>query len=183
MKPQILLVLLTVLSGCQTVAPVFPNGSLTTRLTEIKLMQPLTVSPGTRRVFVQDGRVLSGGGDANQYRPQCAFEVRERMDLDQIIPPQSFRVARVQSLMEEVVQWKPVRMAGLLLRGINDGGAPQVHAGYHFWFDTNNGDVRRMTCYGVFADIYKVEPPTLEEIRQALAGIAELILEKNKDER
>ena len=77
-------------------------------------------------------------------------------------------VIYVQDLMDEVVQSRPLQVAMLKLADMDDGGAPMVHAGYHFWFEPNKSTVRRMSCYGVFTDMPEVESPTIADIRQAL---------------
>ncbi len=165
------------LTACQSSVMLRSGDSWDAQVTEVKLLQPLTVLPDTTRVFVQDGRVLPGFGYANQYRPHCAFETRDLKDATQTIRPESFVVIRVQGVMTEVVQSRPLKLASLVLGGIDDGGAPMVHEGYHFWFDVNQSNVMRMTCYGVFADMPEVESPSLEDIRLALGEIAELKLQ------
>ena len=45
----------------------------------------------------------------------------------------------------------------------------------HFWFTSaSQPDVRRMSCFGVYAEPYELYPPTVQEIRQALGSIAEI---------
>lgn len=177
MKKQALIILSTMLlAACQAGVMLRSESSPNNRVSEVKLLQPLTVSPDTTRVFVQDGMVIASFSYANQYRPQCAFEVRDRKESEQIIRAGSFKVTRVEGLMNDVVLRKPVQVAAFTWAGMDDGGAPMVHEGYHFWLEQNEQGVRRMTCYGVFADMSEVEPPTMEEIRYALGDVAELVL-------
>ena len=50
-----------------------------------------------------------------------------------------------------------------------------LYSGYHFWLASEKQpDVRRMTCYGVYAEAGDLSPPTLAEIRRALRGVAEI---------
>lgn len=181
MSARLLFVLpLLLLAACQAGVMLGSGDSSISRLTGVKLLQPLTVAPDTTRVFIQDGRVLAGMGPGYHYRPQCAFEVRDRMESPQTIQPASFRVIRVQDLMDEVVRSKPLQVAMLKLADMDDGGAPMVHAGYHFWFEPNESTVRRMSCYGVFTDMPEVESPTIADIRQALGEVAELTIRPNQ---
>ena len=176
MKAQKLFMALAVLilASCQSGVMLTLGDSWTSRVAEVRLLKPLTVSPDSTRVFVQDGRVIARSGYADSYRPLCAFEVRDRMESEQTISAGSFMVVRVQGLMNEVVLREPVQVAAVSLAGMDGGGAPMVHAGYHFWLASNQSDVRRMTCYGVLEVMPQVESPTLEEMRRTLAGVAEL---------
>ena len=66
-------------------------------------------------------------------------------------------------------------VAGLshALAGFGGSGSSSYHEGFHFWiYSERQPDVRRMSCYGVYAQPYELYPPTLEEIRVALGGLA-----------
>lgn len=174
----LILVALALLTGCQSAGLLRSDDGLSYRVTGVELLQPLTVAPDTTRVFIQDGQVLGGGAKGGSYRTRCAFELRDRLETAQVIEPARFSVIRVQGLMNEVVQAQPVLVAGLKLVGMDDGGSPMVHLGYHFWFEPNPADVRRMTCYGTLEVMTHVEDPTLDEIRRTLDGVARVSFEQ-----
>jgi len=175
---------LTILSAAVLLAAC-QGGSLTvrevtgknkfTRLegASIVLNQELRVRAGNARVFVQDGQV---GGGFNSYRPHCAFEIDSVQHDGFPIQADTFLISRVQGSIQQVVSTEPTRLAALhLARGGMDGGSSSLYEGYHFWLSSENQpDVRRMSCFGVYAQPYELYPPTLEEIRQALGPIAEV---------
>jgi hypothetical protein len=139
------------------------------------LNQDLRVAAGKARVFVQDGAVVSG---FNSYKPHCAFEIDSVRHDGVAIQADTFVISRVQASTQQVVSAEPVRLAALLLAdGMGDGGggSASYYEGYHFWLTSaNQPNVRRMSCYGVYAQPYELYPPTLEEIRQLLGEIAEI---------
>jgi len=172
------------LGACQqsaTVRESWGAGFVQLSGSELVLKQQLRIPAGKARVFVQDGgsadapsRVLSGGFD--HYRPHCGFEIESVDHAGVLIEPDTFRITRVQGSLQQVVQSKPVQVAGLwLMGGMDSPGASSYHQGYHFWLSSERQpQVRRMSCYGVFAEPYDLYPPTLQEIRQALGQIAEI---------
>lgn len=182
MFPVILLSALA-LAACQknaTVRDSMARGFVQLAGSELVLKQALNVAPGKARVFVQDGgpavggRILNGGFD--QYRPHCGFEI-ERVDHGGFtIQPDTFRITRVQASLQPVVMRAPVQVAGLwLANGMDGNGSSAYHEGYHFWLASERQpEVRRMSCYGVYAEPHDLKPPTLQEIREALGGIAEI---------
>ena len=93
-----------------------------------------------------------------------------------MIEADTFAITRVQGSVQQVVSTQPVRLAGLwLIGGLNGGGSQSYYSGYHFWLSSmNQPGVRRMSCYGVYAQPYELYPPTLQEIRQVLGAIAEI---------
>lgn len=140
----------------------------------VVLKQTLDVPSGKARVFLQDGRVSSG---FDSYRPHCAFEIKSVQHDGVAIAPDTFVITRVQDSLQQVVSAEPVRVAALrLAAGVGiDGGSSSYYQGYHFWLSSvAQPDVRRMSCLGVFAQPYELYPPTVEEIAQALGGIAEI---------
>jgi hypothetical protein len=170
--------------GCQnsaTVREAAGQGFVQLAGSKLQLKQPLLVPAGRARVFIQGGgaadapsRVLSGGFD--HYRPHCAFEI-ERVDHSGwTIEPDTFTITLVQGSLVQVVSAEPIRLAGMrLVGGMDSPGSSAYHQGYHFWLDSERQpQVRRMTCYGVFAEPYELYPPTLQEIREALGAIAEI---------
>jgi hypothetical protein len=151
---------------------------------KLVLKRPLTVTTGSARVFVQGGsaadgggiRVLSGGFD--QYRPHCAFEIRSVQHDGFTIEPDTFRIIQVQGSLQSVVMSGPIMVASLQLAGgggMDASGSSAYHQGYHFWLESERQpQVRRMSCYGVYAEPDRLQPPTLQEIRETLGDIAEI---------
>jgi hypothetical protein len=84
----------------------------------------------------------------------------------------TFKVTLVQRTTTQVVSNSRLLVAGL---GGTGGGSASYYDGYHFWLDSDvEPEVRRMTCYGVFAQPFELYPPTIEEINAAIRGVAEL---------
>lgn len=148
---------------------------------ELVLKQAVIVPAGKARVFIQfgaraDGRggILSGGFD--YYRPHCALEIRSVDHAGFTIQSDTFRITQVQGSLQQVVMRERVQVAGLQRVSDLDGrGSSAYHEGYHFWLASERQpEVRRMSCYGVFAEPDRLRPPTLEEIRSALGEVAEI---------
>ncbi len=139
----------------------------------IVLNQELIVTAGKARVFFQNGEVSQG---FDSYQPHCSFEIRSVMHDGFTINADSFVVTQVQRSTQPVVSRRPAQVAALfLVGGLGDGGSQSYYDGYHFWVTSaNQPDVRRMSCFGVYAQPYELYPPTLREIRQALGSVAEI---------
>jgi hypothetical protein len=141
----------------------------------VVLKRAILVPPGRARVYIQNteaglGNGISPGG-FNSYKPHCAFEI-SRIDHSGFeIRAETFAVTRIQQTVVPVVSRGPVMVAGF---GIwRDSQA--YYSGYHFWLTSDaQPEVRRMTCYGVYAEPYDLYPPTLREINAALGAVAEL---------
>lgn len=173
------------LGACQqsaTVRESYGQGFVQLSGSYLVLKQPLKVQAGRARVFIQDGgatdapgRVLSGGFD--HYRPHCAFEIQSVKHAGFTIEPDTFLITQVQGSLERVVVAEPLRLAalGLTVGGLEGPGSSAYHEGYHFWLASERQpQVMRMSCYGVYSEPYDLEPPTLQEIRTVLRGIAEI---------
>lgn len=137
------------------------------------LRQTLSVPAGKARVFVQDGRPVSG---FDQYRPHCALEIRSVQHDGFDVTPGVFRITRVQRSLERVVRSDRLQLAGLYLGlGMDGLGSSAYHEGYHLWLDSpEQPGVMRLSCYGAYAVPYDLAPPTLGEIRAAFGSLAEL---------
>ncbi len=165
-----------VVGGCQNSAWVrLSNGREAVQLqgAELQLKRDLNIAARRARVFIQGGRPGSG---FDHYAPHCAFEI-DRVDHDgHRIRADSFRIVRVQGSLQRVVSGSTVLVADLALGGHADGsGSSAYHEGYHFWLASPfQPEVRRMSCYGVYAEPYELYPPTFEEIQGALGGLAEI---------
>jgi hypothetical protein len=177
MKAILLFGLSLLLTACQSAGVIYSRDSGAYQAIAIELNQSLTIAPERTRVFIQDGRVFANVATTDHYRPQCALEVQQRLPTAQSIAAGRFIIDRVQGLIDSVVQSRERQFAGLMVVAMVDDGAPMVHTGYHFWFKPNAAQVTRMSCYGVFADLQNAEAPTVEDIRVALNGVAELLIQ------
>jgi len=138
------------------------------------LNQEITVTSGKARAYIQDGVVRYG---YDSYKPHCAFEISSIKHDGFPIEADTFAITRVQRSLQEVVSIEPVRLAALqLVRGIGGaGGSASYFDGYHFWLSSvKQPGVRRMSCFGVFAQPYELYPPTMDDIRQVLGLLAEI---------
>ncbi|MCU7906241.1 MAG: hypothetical protein KZQ76_10445 [Candidatus Thiodiazotropha sp. (ex Epidulcina cf. delphinae)] len=143
--------------------------------TRVVLKKPVTIEPGTTRLFLQQGEpmVLS---EFDRYKPNCNFEISDLSAVAQVIEPDGFLVIKVERLMVEVVRRRDV-VTGLLPVGMDGQGTPMVTRGIHLWFDSDRkADVMRLTCRGAFGDMWEARPPSIEEIRAALGEYAELVV-------
>ena len=165
------------LAGCQNSSTVREatgaNNFVSLEGARLVLNQPLSIGPEKARVFVQNG---AAGYGFDSYQPHCAFEIASINHEGAVIEADTFAITRVQGSVQQVVSTEPVRVAGLrLIGGINGGGSQSYYSGYHFWLSSmDQPGVRRMSCYGVYAQPYELYPPTLREIRQVLGSIAEI---------
>ncbi|MEN8180431.1 MAG: hypothetical protein ABFS39_17665 [Pseudomonadota bacterium] len=143
----------------------------------LELHKPLSVPAGHTRVFLQRGEVVSKQR-FDRYAPSCNFEVRTLSEQSREIKPEPFLITRVQRETAEVVQQQyfPVILAGLNLAGMDDG-LPMIVRSVHLWISTDlQPDVMRVTCRGAFDDLPDADPPSIEQMRQALGGYASLQL-------
>ena len=168
-----------ILGGCQLGSSVWVRDvAHVDRFTQFEgaslvLKQDLNVPAERARLFLQNGRVSSG---FDSYQPHCAFEIDSVRHDGFPIPAGTFSITLVQSSIERVVSISPVRVAALqLASGMAGGGSQSYYQGYHFWLTSaDHPQVRRMSCYGVYAQPYELYPPTVAEIRQVLGDIAEI---------
>jgi hypothetical protein len=181
----ILFVSALILAACSTSSAVREaagHGFLQLQGASLVLNRALTVPAGKARLFIQSGqapgsRVSLLGGGFNQYQPHCSLEVRSVDHNGFEVRPDTFEITRVQASLQQVVSREPIRVAALRLAGMEGGGdgSAMYHEGYHFWLASDRQpEVMRVSCYGVFAEPPDLQPPTLEEIRQALGDVAEL---------
>jgi hypothetical protein len=167
------------MAGCQTSALVQQDAGsayIALQQAEVVLERDIRVPAGQARVFVQGGEAISKGGLSgtfDSYRPHCAFEIGSVDHDGYLIRAGVFRITRVESSIVPVVSAAPVVVAWS--GGFVGGGSQAYYDGYHFWL-TSDADpsVRRMTCYGVYAEPYDLYPPTLGEINAALGNVARL---------
>jgi hypothetical protein len=142
---------------------------------KVVLMKRVTIEPGTTRTFLQRGKPMSLG-NFDRYRANCNFEVEKLSEKVQWIDPDTFIVKKVQRLTTEVVQRQDTR-PGFINVGLDKDGSPMVTHGYHLWLSSEKQpEVTRLTCRGAFDDLPRAQPPSIDEIVEALGDIAELVL-------
>ncbi len=150
------------------------------------LKSALTVPAGKARVFLQShgesGVPTSARYSAfDHYSTHCSLEIDTVDHKGFVIEPDRFVVTRVQSTLVPVVMAKPVQVAALgalnLIAGdMDDAGSSAYYEGYHFWLASDKQpNVRRLSCYGAYAEPPDLRPPSFAEIREALGDVAEIV--------
>lgn len=111
--------LLVPLAGCQYDNYVYETPydepwSVPAKGTVIELNQPLTFSPGSSRVYIQDGAISNRRG-VDDYRPWCQFylyESKEDMKHPRTIVPDRFTITGAAQNVE-FVQLEPIAVAAV----------------------------------------------------------------------
>jgi hypothetical protein len=184
-RPAVLIVLALGLPGCAAVSvpgdpaspfSVVPEGTI------VELHRPVPIPPGRARAWFQRGRLVAGH---DWYHPACNLEVRT-LDRDavQTVQPGSFRVRRVQQMLETVGHDKRPSVDGViavrtrLADGGDWGGGPTyVQLGYHLWLESREQpNVLRITCLGARDLAFEALPPGISDIREAFGEVATLRL-------
>ena len=172
---------LVMIAGCQSSSTVRERAGgafVGLQNATLVLESDLTIPPNRSRVFLQDGgvggeAVASGGFDS--YRPHCAIEIRSIDHGGFPVNAGEYRVTRVQRTTVQVVAASRLQVASAG-GGISGGGSASYYDGYHFWLASDSDpEVRRMSCYGVYAQPFELFPPTLDEINTAIRGIGRLV--------
>ncbi|MCP3665786.1 MAG: hypothetical protein GY696_25370 [Gammaproteobacteria bacterium] len=131
--------------------------------TQVVLNQPLEVPGGRTRIFLQNGKPVTG---VDQYVPNCVFEIRDLSQVPRSIEAESFGVNRVEYNYTQVVSSVQFRLASRLWRW-ND--RPSITRYIRFWLlSEQQPGVMHLTCYGSFADMHEAYPPALAEMNVAL---------------
>lgn len=176
---------LTLLIGCSLPMPKSPDSpyAKTPVGSTLELHHSIDLPPGATRIYVQDGKLSTR---FNHYAPNCNIEVRAiDRNAAQTIEAGLYRVIRVQSSYEEVVQTPtPVRLAALGsfdIAGMDDGGSAMIHAGYHLYLEGADPNVARLSCRGAFADPSDALPPSIAEIRRTLGELMTLRVAEGVD--
>lgn len=164
---------LLVVSGCQTKIQTTQYGNYIpiTDLATVELKEQLEIAPGQARVFIQHGAVTRG---RDEYDVFCAFEIDELKEKPQYIEPGTFSVKRVQSGATEVVQAFPIKVASNTRLAAADYSPPMISYYYHFYLDSDQPNLFRMSCYGPFDIPSETDYPVLDQINKTLSGIAKL---------
>jgi len=169
-RPIAAALLVVWLTACQQ-APVRDENSPRSRIvpgSTVVLNKPLTVPAGHARVFLQDGEVREKVR-LKRYYPHCNFEIRSVSDGTLRIEPGRFLVTGISTDEVELVRRRgALQYASLRL---SDGGEmiPQVARLIHHQLHAEGRpEVMRLTCHGGFSDPWRVEYPSVADIRQDL---------------
>jgi hypothetical protein len=140
------------------------------------LHQVLHVPAGHARVFLQDGQVVAKA-KLERYQPHCNIEVRTVSRGASYIEPDTFSVTAVMEDDAEVVrgpQWR--RYASLLFSGGDWDSVMLSRFVRHTLHSSRQPEVMYLTCHGGFDEPWRVEAPSISEIRQALGELVTLKL-------
>jgi hypothetical protein len=167
-----------IVTGCQQNASIREDkfGKYTQlNAASVVLKLDIRLPAGKARVYVQNDKAGAGdqvsAGGFDSYKPHCAFEISRVDHAGFEVKAETFAVTRIQQTVVRVVSGAPVMVAAFGLWS----GSQAYYSGYHFWLASDTQpEVRRMTCYGVYAEPYELHPPTLKEINAALGAVAEL---------
>lgn len=140
---------------------------------QVEVLRPLPVPPGSTRVFLQYGQVVRLQ-DLERYDANCNFEINTRAERWRDIAPGTFTITRTLQEEGDIVCRLPIRYAALRMFG--DGGSPSpMYIAVHMWLQNpDQPDVRRLTCRGGIADPWEMEAPTLADMRAALGDYARI---------
>jgi hypothetical protein len=178
--PHLSLLVLLLAGALLTGCALPPTGPAAAPVTRLVLERPVSVPEGRARVFLQDGELVKG---LDEFKPHCALEIRHLSGPPRTIPAGNYPVTRVQREVVEVVFAGPGRQVaaaglyGRLIAGTDDGGdAPaDIFEGYHFWLaDSADVGLMRLTCFGIRAEPWNAEPPTMAELRRVLGDYGRL---------
>ena len=183
----ILIIPFFILTGCKAVYTTY-SGQPSIAASEgskVTINEKIEVKPGVTRVFIQDGRIVSG---FNHYKTSCNMEVRKKDDENwQFIEPGEYSITGSQSTLENVVQKKsvePVILAAsnsafysrFMLASSVDDSPSDIYLGIHYYLSGADANVMRLSCRGVYAAPGEAEYPTRNEIELALGEIISLKL-------
>ncbi len=149
---------------------VFAGGRLTVH-------QPLTISTNKASVFVQDGKSRISHGyhpGYDQYAPFCYLRLNGDKSGPRVVQPGQFVITEVTQSETEVVSIEYQQFAGLgdsLLAGARSYVA---RLRIMTLSSVEQPQVAELACAAGFEDEGLVQLPTLDEIRQALGGLATL---------
>jgi len=140
-----------------------------------QIHQPITIPADRASVFIQEGKTR--GGSFNHFMPHCRLEVRNVLEVPQVVQPGEFTVTRVYRDLPPVVALKPVHYADSGASS-SDSGLPMdlIYVIYMRLSSEEQPDVLNITCGGSTDDPSAVAPPSIYGIRSALGGLASLLL-------
>lgn len=142
----------------------------------IRLHERIEIPRDQTRIWLKGDMLGLGAGTFN---PVCGLEVRDPSVEDQYVEPGDFRVRKVEDLWTEIVYRSPIPGGTLRFRRANTAGvdddATLIYEGYHLWLESSDQpQVMRLTCVGIFEDRPDTRPPSTDEIRASLGRYATL---------
>lgn len=140
------------------------------------LHRDVEVPPGWAQVEVQRGRVVPPRA-YNRYYPHCRFEVRDISPEPQVIRAGEFRVASVSretDYFADAATGGPVRSVSIRGGLFGDGASMQMQVVKMRLDSSDQPEVQRLVCGGALDDPVEAVPPSVQEIRGALGGVASL---------
>ena len=174
------------LSACNASLVTDPNAKYYVPIpgTNVTVPQRIEVPGGQTRIFFQRGEIIKKVSDIDLYKPNCNFELNTLTDSPRYIEPGTYTVTRTTRQEREVVLFKPLQYASLVLGRM----ASQGDEGPGMYFEEvrmtlkadKPSDIRELTCRGVMTEPQWVEPPTLAEIREALGKHASIKVPEEK---
>ena len=177
---------LTILTSMALAYPVSGNDYWASQYgigkgSKIILHVPLAVDADHYKVFIQGGEVKNNKKNSyswsfDQYHPFCYFELGTPSGMARTIQPGEFAITRVRIDETEFVQPGPIQVAGLL--SSYDAPVLIVELLIMELKSETQSDVEQLVCANGFDFPGQVEMPTIEQIRNALGGIAMLDLVK-----
>ena len=175
--------ILATLGACSTAIPKDPTSPYyqVPPGSTLRLEQKIAIPPGRARVFIQHGTVT--GDTFDHYAPNCNVEV-DRLDEDQAqyVAPGDYRIDRVQQTQEQVVQARRVQVAALghapllLADSVDSDGQSDIYLGYHLWLEDPADNFMRLSCRGALDEPADARPPSIDDMRRTLGGLAQLLL-------
>lgn len=142
------LCLLTVfLIGCATGTPWLPGPtahSVVKPGSILKLNKPLTVSPRSAGVRIQNGKIAENKFD--QWRPNCRIRVRDPASTNQIIQPDEFTITQI-GIEFQYVQSQEIKLAaGISFAGGVGSATAEVMRTNFFLESKTQPHVMRLSC-------------------------------------
>ena len=150
----------------------------------VTVPQRIEVPGGQTRIFFQRGEIVKKLTAIDQYKANCNFEINSLAETPRYIEPGVYTITRTTQQLKEVAEFKLLRYASLALDGViarGGEGAPLYFSEVLMVLHSDKpSDIRNLACRGVFNDPAWVEPPTLEDIREALGKHATIKVPEEK---
>lgn len=179
MRVIFLVLMALLLAACGTGLQLTAGNDLFDRLpgSEFVLHADLVIPPGQIRASFQGGERVNGAGE---YEPRCELEVRDFAEQAQIIHAGSYGIVLVRGLDRYVVRpHENIQLAAAeVLQLASDGGDSQwFMRTYHMKLRSDvYPDAPVLVCGGAYNYAFYVRYPSLQEMRAALGGYADIRL-------
>lgn len=132
----------------------------------IEINNELVIQPLHTRAYLQYGELIHPDV-LNLYETNCEIEVKQVLEVNQIINPGRYEIAHI-IIDESSVVFLPHQAIQYAMGG-GGTGSYDTKAFWQFTLQSDeNPDVLFMLCRGVQEDVAEAELPTIEEIKQAV---------------